>query len=434
MDSTLLAILEADNPWLRGDPDLERWVRRRLPERWIERAADTSSWGGAEQAHLVVGPRQAGKSSLVWQHVGKLGGPVLFLDCEQALVRRWCSSAALFLRDVEGLVPPGTPLFFEEVQHLEDAALFLKGLVDRRPGAPLLVTGSASFQLGSGTRESLAGRATRTRLLTLSGAEVTADHGTLPEVLRRQRVEETLERHRVVGGYPEAWTSERPGEVLARLVEAFVLRDASDLHRIARPDAFRRLMRLVALQTGSLVNLSEWASVLGIARDTVAAYLELLADAHVLAELRPFAGGRRVEVTSRPKVYFLDPGLRNQILGDLRPWSTRADRGPLLETWVLSEVAKAMPHQHALHFWRSGSGAEVDFVVDRGRDLLAVEVKASELARPTVPRSARSFVQAYRPAELWIVNLALSLADRLGSTRLRWMTPDEFVQAAAAGT
>lgn len=425
MDRILQAIITKQNPWLRGE-SLQAWLADRLPVHWIPRRAAAGlreCWRGTQKAHLLIGPRQAGKSSLIWKHLSDEGAPVLLVDCEERLVREWCRSPTLFLADVERLAPAGTTLFFEEIQHLDEAGLFLKGLVDQGTGGPILVTGSSSYHLLSRTRESLAGRASRARLLTLSGVEVCAHLAERPPLLRQAEVDDQLTRHIAIGGYPAAWLSAHPDLVLAELVEAFVLRDASDLHRIARPDVFRRLLHLVAGQVGSLVNFAEWASVLGVSRDTVASYISILTDAHVLAELRPFSGGRRAEVTSRPKVYFLDVGLRNQLIGDLRLLPERADRGPALESWVLGELARSVVPQATLHFWRSASGAEVDFVVAHGDRLVGVEVKAAALGRPTVPRAARSFVEAYQPDELLMVNTSLTHLGAIGRTQVRWLTP-----------
>jgi hypothetical protein len=351
---------------------------------------------------------------------------VLFIDCEQALVRQWCRSAPLFLADLERLVPRGTPVFFDEIQHLDEAALFVKGLVDRRPGVPLLVTGSSTFHLQSRTRESLAGRATRSRLFPFSLDEVCGDLADRPDAVRATEVRERFERHAIVGGYPRAWLAEQPEPVLSDLVEAILLRDASDLHRIARPEAFRRLLRLAAGQAGNLVNLAEWSALLGISRDTVAAYVEILESAHVLVSLPPFAGGKRSELTGRPKIFLVDNGLRNQLAGDLRPLHERVDAGPVLENWVFGELWKSLPQGVTLHYWRSTSKAEVDFVLALPGGTVGVEVKARALGRPRLERSSRSFLQAYEPLRFVVLNLGFEHRETVDGVDVRWTTPEHL--------
>ena len=431
MDRNLQTILLSDNPWLLEPASLTGWLRRRLPATYVLRLAAATArkrWSEPDRAHLVIGPRQAGKSTALWAYLAELGKPALFVDCEQALVRDWCRSAPLFLADLEGLVAQPVTLFFEEIQHLEEAGLFLKGLVDRRVGVPILVTGSSSYHLGARTRESLAGRATRTRLLPLSLAEVCQDLAEKPRILRDRLEEERFARHLVFGGYPAVWLSQTPEVLLTDLVEAFVLRDASDLFRITRPDAFRQLLRLLAGQVGSLVNLSEWASILGIGRDTVASYLDILESSHLIMTLSPFAGGKRAELTARPKVYLLDNGLRSRLLHDFRPLEERTDAGPLLENWVATELWKVLPDGATLHFWRSASGAEVDFVIARGDRILPLEVKADRRGRPSLSRSLRSFLEAYQPAIALVVNPGLAHKDRIGETEVEWIQPARLSQ------
>ncbi|NJL26470.1 MAG: ATP-binding protein [Thermoanaerobaculia bacterium] len=423
MDRDLQAILLRDNPWLLDRGRLGGWLAARVPERYQHRrAAETAwqRWGESDRAHLVIGPRQAGKSTLIWRYLAQHDQPALYVDCEQTLAQAWCRSAPLFLADLESLMRQPVTLFFDEVQHLEQAGLFIKGLVDRKVGVPILVTGSSSYHLGARTRESLAGRATRTRLLPFSFSEVCQDLAEQPEIIRSHLLVERFSRHVRYGGYPEIWLSENPEPLLTELVEAMILRDASDLFRIGRPDAFRRLLQLLAGQIGQLVNLAEWAGILGIARDTVASYLEILESGHVVATLPPFAGGKRAELTRQPKVYLIDNGIRHRLIHDFRPLEERTDRGPALESWVFTELWKALPEGATLHFWRSASGAEVDFVIARGETLVGIEVKAQALARPKLTRSSRSFIEAYQPATFFVLNTGLEHHEKLGATEVRW--------------
>jgi hypothetical protein len=221
------------------------------------------------------------------------------------------------------------------------------------------------------------------------------------------------------------WLGNSPEALLADLVEAIILRDASDLFRIGRPDAFRRLLRLAASQTCNLVNLSEWASILGISRDTVASYLEILEAGHVVAMVPPYAGGRRSELTRTPKVFFVDNGIRNHLVHSFRLPADRVDSGPTVENWVFGELRKTLPMEIDIHFWRSTSKAEVDFVVDTGSTIVGLEIKAGAIGRPSVPRSARSFIEAYRPKQFLIVSTNRFDPERIGATEVSWITLDE---------
>jgi len=412
---------------LRGE-DLLGWIRRFLPPSYIPRRLRLVA---DHRVVLVVGPRQAGKSTLIWKTLEQAAEPVLYVNCEEPALRDWLSSPASFLADVAEHASPARALFFEEVQRLPEAGLFLKGLVDRRTGLKIYATGSSSFDLEAATRESLAGRAQRHLLLPLSLAEAGA---ALPggSLAREEGLSRLVERMMVYGGYPTVLTSSDPRRELASLVEAFVVRDASDRFRIRHTAALRKILELAASQVGNLANLSEWAALSSVSNDTVADYCRLLEETHLLRLVRPFVGGKRAEITSARKVFLLDNGIRNQLFGGFQPAVGRPDRGALLEGLVFTELAKTVhPLLDGLYTWRSKSGAEVDFVLEHQGRLLACEVKAGD-DRGTVSRSARSFLEAYQPEQLLIVNRTSRPAIQEGATLVRYLRVEELAGAAEA--
>jgi predicted AAA+ superfamily ATPase len=427
MNPQLRRVLLAENPWLRGD-DLLGWIRRFLPASYIPRrlrlAAD-------HRVVLVVGPRQAGKSTLIWKTLEEAAEPVLYVNCEEPSMREWLSSPAEFLAGVAEHAGAARALFFEEVQRLPEAGLFLKGLVDRRTGLRIFATGSSSFDLEAATRESLAGRAQRHLLLPLSLAEAGA---VLPggSLAQEEGLSRLVERMMVFGGYPTVLPAEDPRRELASLVEAFVVRDASDRFRIRHTSALRKILELAASQVGNLANLSEWAALSNVSNDTVADYCRLLEETHLIRLVRPFVGGKRAEITSARKVFLLDNGIRNQLFGGFQPAAERADRGALLENLVFTELAKAAhPLLDGLSTWRSKSGAEMDFVVEHQGRLLACEVKAGD-SLGNVSRSARSFLEAYEPEQLLIVNRRSFPAVEVGPTRVTFLRTEELAGAVEA--
>lgn len=421
MNPQLQRLLLAENPWLRGE-DLQAWIRRFLPPDYIPRRLRLSA---DHRVTLVVGPRQAGKSTLIWKTLAEEADAVLFLNCEEPSIRDWLSSPAAFLADVAEWVGQARTLFFEEVQRLPEAGLFLKGLVDRRTGLRLYATGSSSFDLEAATRESLAGRAQRHLLLPLSLAEAGSTLPAAP-LARAEGLARLVERMTIFGSYPMILTAEDPRQELATLVEAFVVRDASDRFRIRHTAALRKILELAASQVGNLVNLSEWAALSNVSNDTVAEYCRLLEETHLIRLVRPFVGGKRAEITSARKVYFLDNGIRNQLFGGFQPALERPDRGALLESLVFTELAKTVhPLLDGLSSWRSKSGAEVDFVVEHQGRLLACEVKAGD-SRGSLSRSARSFIDAYQPEQLLIVNRQQYPGMTVGSTRIRFLGVEEL--------
>jgi uncharacterized protein len=425
MNPQLRRVLLAENPWLRGE-DLLPWIQRFLPPVYLPRRLHLVA---DERIVLVVGPRQAGKSTLIWKTLEEAAEPVLFLNCEEPSIRDWLTSPAAFLADLAENAPQARALFFEEVQRLPEAGLFLKGLVDRKTTLRIYATGSSSFDLEAATRESLAGRAQRHLLLPLSLAEAGAALPSSSPLAREEELSQRVERMMIYGGYPTVLTSDDPRRDLASLVEAFVVRDTSDRFRIRHTAALRKILELAASQIGNLVNLSEWAALSNISNDTVAEYCRLLEETHLIRLVRPFVGGKRAEITGARKVFLLDNGIRNQLFGGFQPAAERSDRGALLENLVFTELAKTVhPLLDGLSTWRSKSGAEMDFVVEHQGRLLACEVKAGD-SRGTLSRSARSFVEAYEPEELLLVNRRAFPETALGSTRVRFLRAEELAGA-----
>ncbi|MBW2254493.1 MAG: DUF4143 domain-containing protein, partial [Deltaproteobacteria bacterium] len=150
-----------------------------------------------------------------------------------------------------------------------------------------------------------------------------------------------------------------------------------------------------------MINLTEWAGIVGVSTPTVSDWLGLLEKTWVLRQLPPFAGGRRREITAARRVHFYDPGLRNALLNAFETdIARRPDMGALFQTLAFTELAKALPLDAQLHYWRAKGGAEVDFVVVRGKRIVPVEVKAGDRGR--VSRSLRSFVDAYQPETAFV--------------------------------
>jgi uncharacterized protein len=387
------------NPWLIQPDQADGLIRRYLPETYVLRDAEPATLQ-KDRALLIVGPRQSGKSTLAWRLLQSSAPDILYLNLEDPLLRSTLDAAievVSLLRERYAFI---RAVFLEEAQHLTDAGIFVKGLVDAKLNIPFLVTGSSSFHLMSRTRESLAGRADRLQLLPFSLRELLR-HEKPANVIAAQNVSEQIFRRQMIhGSYPAVYLADADQDrvrLLSDLSEALILRDASDLFRIKRVDVFRKLLTLLAGQTGNLVNFSELASICHVDAATIHAYVEILEESHIVKVVRPFAGGKRRELTTAPKIFFIDNGIRNSLLNAFSPdIALRTDKGALMENWVFSELYKCLPFTSTIHFWRSKAGAEVDFVVEQAGKIMALEVKSADLDHPRLDRSARSFIDAYR--------------------------------------
>ncbi|MEN6319808.1 MAG: ATP-binding protein [Syntrophaceae bacterium] len=417
------------NPWLTQPKEADALILRFLPETYVHRDAEPVNLVN-DRALLIVGPRQSGKSTLVWRLLQSFAPNILYLSMEDPLLRSALGAAIELATLIRERYPFIRAVFLDEVQHLTNAGIFVKGLIDAKLNIPILVTGSSSFHLMSKTRESLAGRADRLRLLPFSLRELVRKENPQNPIAARSFSETIFSRQMIHGSYPAVYlarTDSDRGRLLSDLAESLILRDASDLFRIKRIDVFRRLLTLLAGQIGNIVNFSELASICHVDAATIRAYVEILEESHIVKVVRPYFGGKRRELTTAPKVYFIDNGIRNQLLntysGNI---SLRSDRGALMENWVFSELYKVLPLNSIIHFWRSKSGGEVDFVVEQADRIMAVEVKSTELECPRVSRSCRSFIDAYRPEKFVILNCSLDTTFAMDTFHIDFLTPYGF--------
>jgi predicted AAA+ superfamily ATPase len=359
------------------DREIHHTLRRRLEE------------GG--KVVLLFGARQVGKTTLARRVLGELSFKALEVTGDDAVV-----SGLLASRDtvrLDGLVAGYDLLFLDEAQRIPDIGLALKLLHDRHPGLRMLVTGSSALDLASRTREPLTGRTWSFLLHPFSYRECLAVRNSFEQ-------DRQLERDLVFGLYPEVQAYEGDADRAAYLRElhaAYLFKDLLEMGGLRHPRKLVDLVRMLAYQVGSEVSNTELGTALGLSKDTVASYLDLLEKAFIIFRLQGFSRNLRNEVTRNDKIYFHDLGIRNVAIADFRPFQARADQGALWENFLVSERLKRQLPGVEGRFWRLSSGAEVDYVEVAGESLRAFEFKLSPKVRAKAP--AR-WVEAY-PGAPW---------------------------------
>jgi predicted AAA+ superfamily ATPase len=407
------------NPWHAG-------AEPALPTDYVHRRAENrlGDWTDSGRVVVITGPRQSGKSTLMNWWIRHLlgsgraeGRDLVYLNADYIQLRELISQPVALL-DYLGALPRGCPryLFIDEVQRLPEPGLVLKQLIDLGTGMQLVVSGSVSLSIRSQTREHLAGRKLDLFLPPFSFSEVVAALPDLAELAdasveelrrqwphRRQRLTALTEKLATLGGYPAVWLGgDESHDRLAELFDTYVRRDIVDFLRVDNPAPFNRLVRLLALQIGSQVNKTSLATDAGVRVREIDRYLSMLTDTHVALIVPPFFSNKRKEIVKSPKVFFLDGGFRDILLGQLGPLAQRPDRGALIENLVVSEIAKQLPLLAQQHFWRTQAGAEVDSVVVQGQRLIAAEVKSGSRAQGP-SRGYWSFIRSYEPSQAFLI-------------------------------
>lgn len=387
-----------------------------------------------KEISLIVGPRQAGKTTLMEDLRDSLaasGEKTLFLSMDIEEHRKFfVSQSALLDRMTIEFGSSRGFVFLDEIQRKDDAGLFLKGLYDRHLPYKLIVSGSGSVELKEKVHESLLGRKALFELSTVSFNEW-VDFVT--KYRYEDRLEEffsidsdegarLLEAYMRFGGYPRVLfeeTLEGKQRVMNDIYRSYVEKDIAFLLRVERTDAFGLLIKILSSQIGQLLNAAELSRTIGISLPTVQKYLWYAEKTFVIDRLTPYFRNIRKEITKSPVFYFHDLGLRGFAKGAFGADEILPDKGFLFQNFVYRELKEIAGSAFAeLHFWRTKDRAEVDFVLVRGDRIVPIEVKYSILKTPALGRSFQSFLDAYHPEKAFVVNRSLTASVRRGPTEI----------------
>ena len=366
-------------------PEFEPLFRRYAAENVADALEDT-------RVVLVVGPRQAGKTTLIRQFVSD-DRPYLTLD-DPATLNRAKTDPVEFIRSLNKAV-------IDEIQRAPELMMVIKESVDRdtSPGR-FLLTGSANVMALPKVGDSLAGRIEIITLLPLSQAEIAGSPGQLidrlfagegPALQGGALFGEPLLDVVLKGGYPEALrrrSAARRSSWHQDYLALVLDRDVRDIADIEQLDKLPMLMRMLGEQAGQLVNMNALSVALGISAPTVQRYVTILERMFLLRQMRPWFSNRLSRLIKSPKLHMLDSGLL-ATLRDANTANIAADRsrfGPLLESFVVSEVLKSLTWSRTradVSHFRTKEQDEVDLVLEdwRGR-IVGIEVKAAATLRP----------------------------------------------------
>jgi len=389
-------------------------IKRKIFSKLIEHLT-------SDQMTILVGPRQVGKTYLMNELKKKLDADdqkTVWLNLDIEEDKKRLESQAVLLSYIE--LQAGRKravVFIDEIQRVEDAGLFLKGIFDMQTPHKFVISGSGSLELKAKMVESMAGRK---QLFTIDPVsfEEFVDFKTNYQYEDRLNdffnVEEgktarLLSEYMVFGGYPRIVLSETASMKQAQMQEiyrSYIDRDIHGLLHLEKIDSFTNLLKIIASQIGSLVNIDELATTVGIDKKTIKKYLYYLEKTFIITKVTPYFRNKRSEITKSPIYYFVDIGLRNWLLGLFGlPEIPSPLSGYLFENVVFNTLRSRiefLPIQ--IHFWRTKDKAEVDFILEKGLEVNPIETKHTRLSKIKITRSFRSFLARYRPAKGYVVH------------------------------
>ncbi len=332
---------------------------------------------------LLFGARRVGKTVLMEKLIERFGKNVVLLNGEDATTVDLLSTRTL--SNYTQLFQGVDLLAIDEAQSIPEIGKILKLIVDNIKGVSVIVSGSSSFDLYHQTGEPLVGRSHQYRLFPFSLKELNKTENRVETI---QRLEERL----IYGMYPELSSIPDFGKkqhYLLEIVNSYLLKDILMIDGIRNSAKMHNLLRLVAYQIGSEVSYDELGKQLGLSRNTVEKYLDLLAKIFVVYQLPAYSTNKRKEISKSSKWYFTDNGIRNAIIGDFRVLSMREDTGPLWESFLISERIKRRNNarEHAsFYFWRSYDGQEIDLVEEYNGEIASFEFKWGDKKASIPPR------------------------------------------------
>ena len=348
---------------------------------------------------ILLGARRVGKTAFIKNYLATIPA-VDYLqlngeDIQDAdlLKERSVANYKRLLNKVKLLV-------IDEAQNIPDIGLILKLIVDSIDEIKVIVTGSSVFDLSNKLGEPLVGRKNTIYLFPLAQMEF-AKYENFKETT--QKLEERL----LFGSYPELeqypdWNDKI--NYLKEIVNSYLLKDILVYEGIKQSSKILDLLKLIAFQLGQEVSLQELARQLGISKNTVESYLDLLAKVFVIYKVPGFSRNLRKEITKSNRWYFYDNGIRNAIIANFSRLDSRTDVGALWENYLASERIKNQNYNQksvSNYFWRTYDQQELDWLEEDNGILRGYEFKWNENRKAKIPTA---FAKAYPEASFEVIN------------------------------
>jgi len=372
---------------------------------------------------VLIGARQVGKTSLLRSY--KTGMPNIYLDGQHPDVQNLFSDInALieFLRinineSLSGL------LVIDEFQMINKVSSTLKILVDTFPELKVLCSGSSSLDIIQKVEESMAGRVRMLYIYSLSFSEniLFKDKKLFTEYEKYNietdtkvisgPVKQTLNEQLLYGGMPRVCLTKKPEDkiqILDDIYKTYLLRDVKSYVRNNDSVGFNKLLSILAIQTGNLININELSRTTGLTYNKCEEYIYLLEQMYIIKLISPYETNAKKSIKKMKKVYFLDLGIRNIIMQNFNPPDLRTDSGALFENLVFLEILKSTKNYYTINFFRTRDGAEVDFIINDMREKISIEVKNTDLKSPVFIKSLNNFNDKNNISHSYVINLNLN--------------------------
>jgi hypothetical protein len=344
-----------------------------------------------KQILILLGSRQVGKTTIVKK---------IFPQADYFLVDNEPIKKILESYDVEAykslFSKNSIEVIIDEIHLLRDPGRAAKIIYDQLDHIKLIITGSSSFHIKNKTSESLAGRKIDYHIYPLTFSEylyqkniekdlnfnilekIVKDDSKTSDGVYKFDLENILNSVLIYGQYPHVINYPQDKKYLLNFVDSLIFKDVLELSLIDNKKLARGLLKLLALQIGNLINYSELAISLKADQRKIKRYIEIFEQSFIMFRLYPYSKNKRYEISKTAKIFFYDVGVRNALIEDFSDLNSRMDKGALFENFIISELIKQnsyLEKDFKFYYWRTKQGSEIDVVLERGEELIGVEIK-----------------------------------------------------------
>ncbi|MCF6271275.1 MAG: ATP-binding protein [Melioribacteraceae bacterium] len=334
---------------------------------------------------------------MIKQITKELKLPSLILNGEDLNTHELLSHRSV--QNYKNLIGTHKLLVIDEAQNIPDVGNILKIIVDEFKGLKILISGSSAFDIFNKIGEPLTGRKITFNLYPFSEEEIGKYETPIENF-------DNLKMRLVYGNYPEVYGFKNNSdkiEYLKELVNSYLLKDILVVENVKNSDKILSLLKLISYQVGGEVSYHELGRQLGISKNTVERYLDLLSKVFILHKVSGFSRNLRKEVVKNSKWFFTDNGIRNTIIANFSTIENRNDVGALWENYIISERIKKQNNSGMIvnnYFWRTYDKQEIDWIEEREGKLFAYECKWKE-KKIKIPGAWK---KAYADSEFKIIN------------------------------
>ena len=344
---------------------------------------------------ILLGPRQVGKTTLL-KEIIKDRNDALWLNADEPDIQALFENATS--TRFKNYFGNHKIIVIDEAQTITDIGIKLKIIIDSLPELQVIATGSSAFEIKNKTNEPLTGRKWQFQLFPFSFSELANHHGLIEE---KRMIPVRL----LYGAYPEITLHQgEEKERLKLLSESYLYKDILMFEGLKMPEKLVHLLQLLAFRIGTEINYNNLSKELKIDNATVEKYIKLLEDSFIIFRLKALSRNHAKELKKGRKIYFIDNGIVNALLGNFNLPENRADVGALWENYVISEIYKKYHYENRwanFYFWRTQDQQEIDLVIEENQVFHAFEIKWNQNVKA---RLSKTFSRNYENHQFNVIN------------------------------